>query len=532
MHSTRILQNVPKKIKNSKGDSNAASWLSQYRLIIGLEIHAQLNASIKLFSKSKVSNDFSKPNSFVSAFDASVPGTLPILNKEPYWKAIKAAVALNCTVNPSSSFDRKHYFYYDLPQGYQITQQYNPLAHSGAVPFRANIDDTITRDFSVNVQRIQLEQDTGKAYFHSDTATPLVDLNRCGVALIEIVTRPDMQTPSEAVAFVKKLRSILRAIDVCNGNMEEGNLRADVNVNVEGTTDNVTNTVTRTPRVEIKNLNSLKSMTAAINYEYERHAKAIRDGQAHVIHQDTLGWDVQRSQTYKMRSKEDAVDYRYMPDPNLRSVGVTEHQVQEVRNKLETLPDAVRDRLMQEYGLNARDVNVLLMVNEDLSSVGGNSNSNSDSDIVQYFEELARLSQSPQLAVNWVIHELLGQLSQRDVAFSRHVVTVDRMHELLSLIQTNQVTSTAAKKVLGAMLDSDASATATLDQLDLRMLSQDALQDVVQQTVDQLQDESNKAQQGNTKVVRKLIGHAMKLASGKADGSRLEAMLKEKLGLL
>ncbi|TIC63315.1 Asp-tRNAAsn/Glu-tRNAGln amidotransferase B subunit [Wallemia mellicola] len=521
MQISRILQNIPKKIKSKPKKS---SWLEEYNLIIGLEIHAQLNASIKLFSTnesidSRVTNDFSKPNTSVSSFDASIPGTLPILNKEPYWKAIKASLALDCAVSPTSSFDRKHYSYYDLPQGYQITQQYNPLAKDGFIQFNANLDDNITRDFKVRLSRIQLEQDTGKAYFHESSKTPLVDLNRCGVALIEIVTKPDMTSPIEAVSFVKKLRSILRSIDVCNGNMEEGNLRADVNVNVQ----KKDNLALKTPRVEIKNLNSLKSMTAAINYEYERHARAIQNGRLEDIQQDTLGWNVTDGQTFKMRSKEDAIDYRYMPDPNLRPVSVTEKELDEVRSKIEILPDQIRQRIISQYGLSARDVNVLLTVNEDLSG---------DESIINYFERLAQVSKHPQLAVNWVIHELLGQLSQRHKSFKEDIITVERLNELISLIEANQVTSTAAKKVFSEMFDdTESSASNILDRLDLRVLDGDKLEKVVNQAIEELPDESNKARQGNEKVLRRIIGQVMKLAGGKADGSEVERALRQKLSL-
>ncbi|TIB63868.1 hypothetical protein E3P78_01527 [Wallemia ichthyophaga] len=547
MQLSRVLGNVAKKLKP---ENKQTTRLNEYRLIIGLEIHAQLNASVKLFSNSSVGSEQSEPNTHVTPFDAAIPGTLPKLNQEPLSKALSAAAALNFTISRTSSFDRKHYLYYDLPQGYQITQQYNPLAHSGHLALHAHRDD-VTRDFAVALPRIQLEQDTGKAHLHTrtPTLTPLVDLNRCGVALVEIVTRPDMHSAEEAVAFVKKLRSTLRAAGVCSGHMEAGNLRADVNVNVEYA---ATPTI-RTARVEVKNLNSLRSMAGAIQYEYERHARALEEGRGDAIQQDTLGWDVQRGATYKLRSKEEAVDYRYMPDPNLREVIVGDEQMASVQEYLQQcapfLPDALRDRLMQTYALSARDVNVLLAVNEDLwagdsrrslGSGGGsashdhahvNTQTPKPPSIVRFFEHLAHLSADPQLAVNWTIHELLAQFAARASPFDETTIPAHRLHALLALIQTSQVTSTAAKKVLAHMFDSDKTPATIVDELDLRMLPVHVLDDVVQRTIEDLPDESTKASQGNTKVVRKLIGHAMKVARGKADGSRVEKMLRDRLGI-
>ncbi|KAL7007437.1 hypothetical protein EMMF5_002901 [Cystobasidiomycetes sp. EMM_F5] len=359
---------------------------------IGLELHVQLKSPIKLFSSSKTSHD-EIPNSNVSSYDAALPGTLPILNPEPVKLAILAALALGCRVNLRSKFDRKHYFYHDLPAGFQITQKYAALANHGQIELSPR-HDNLAYNTKVRISQVQLEQDTAKSMNDPTSASTLVDLNRAGTGLIEIISEADMHTSAEAAAYVRKVQSLLRAVGASDANMEKGSLRIDVNVSVARTGQPMGT------RCEIKNLNSVRSMVDAIEYEYDRHIAVLSSpagtDASPQVEQQTRGFDATDGTTHLLRSKADAPDYRYMPDPELAPLVVPSDVLNELQASLPDLPDAVRARLESQFGLGSREVDIIVRL--------GQSDTDGASDTygagVAYFEQLAQ-GRDPIVAANW-----------------------------------------------------------------------------------------------------------------------------------
>ncbi|KAF0374332.1 glutamyl-tRNA amidotransferase chain B [Gigaspora margarita] len=417
---------------------------NKWETIIGLEVHAQLNSKTKLFSSSSTS--FNEPvNTNVSVIDAAFPGTLPQLNTKCVELAVAASLALSGNVQLVSSFDRKQYFYPDLPPGYQITQHYAPISLGGKIFL--NQLDGLEYDTMVRIKQIQLEQDTGKSIHDIVPGMTLIDLNRAGTGLIEIVTEPDMRTSKEAGLTVKKLQSILRTIGSSDGNMEEGSLRCDVNVSVhEHETPYGT-------RCEIKNLNSIKFLMAAIDVEIERQIKELENGNK--IVQETRGFDVLKNKTFRLRTKETATDYRYMPEPDLSPLILNKDYITRISNNLPELPDDLKTRIMKQYGIPLHDVIVLM------NETGG----------VKYFEEAVK-NRNPQHVSNWITHELFGLLHARNIKFSQNPVSALQLGSVIDCVDNGDITGKVGKKIIEKMISGDSRLASIIIQDEgLRQLS-------------------------------------------------------------
>ena len=375
-----------------------------WNLVIGIEIHAQVNSKSKLFSSSPT--DFgSKPNSQVSLIDAAMPGMLPVINKFCIEQAVKSGIGLNAKINKKSIFDRKNYFYQDLPQGYQISQYKDPIVGEGFVEI-----ETENGQKKIGVERLHLEQDAGKSLHDQDPNFTFVDLNRSGIALMEIVSKPDMNSPEEAVEYVRKVRSILRYLGTCDGNMEQGSLRADVNVSVNKPGNELGT------RCEIKNLNSFKFIHAAIVYEAKRQIKLIEQGES--VNQETRLFNTQSGETRSMRSKEDAHDYRYFPDPDLLPLTLDDDWIKGLQDSIPELPDQIKERFINEYSLSSYDANIIV----------------SDKATSEYFEDVVK-NRNPKLVTTWVTGELFSILNKKNLIIEDSPITSNQLGELVDNIE-------------------------------------------------------------------------------------------------
>ena len=384
-----------------------------YEVVIGLEVHAQVTSNSKLFSSSSTKFG-AEPNTQVSLVDAAFPGMLPVINEFCVKQAIKTGIGLKAKINNKSVFDRKNYFYADLPQGYQISQYKYPIVGEGNV-----ILDMPEGQKQVGIERLHLEQDAGKSIHDIDPSNTLVDLNRSGVALMEIVSKPDLRSPDEVNAYIKKLRSIMRYLGTCDGNMQEGSLRADVNVSVriKGSTDLGT-------RCEIKNVNSIKFMQMAIIYEANRQVDLIEEGQE--IDQETRLFDTKKNETRSMRSKEDAHDYRYFPDPDLLPLEVTDEFIDKLKSEIPELPDDKKKRFIDEFKVSPYDATILV----------------SDIDTAKYFEEVvAKMGKNRdmKLAVNWITGELFAVLNEKNIEIAQSPISAKNLAKLINLIKNGTI---------------------------------------------------------------------------------------------
>ncbi|XP_076584766.1 glutamyl-tRNA(Gln) amidotransferase subunit B, mitochondrial [Chaetodon auriga] len=490
--------------------------------VVGLEIHAQINSNTKLFSGSSVRFS-APPNSLVSFFDASLPGTLPVLNKRCVEAALMTGLALNCTINRKSFFDRKHYFYADLPAGYQITQQRRPIAVDGKLTYcllGGKKKNQVIRK-TVNLKQIQLEQDSGKSLHDDLRNQTLIDLNRAGVGLMELVMEPDMSCGEEAAAAVRELQLILQALGTCQGNMSEGQLRVDANVSVHKPGEPLG------VRTEVKNINSIRYLAKAIDYEIQRQIDVLQRGGR--VQNETRAYDSKSGETVAMRDKEGLQDYRFMPEPNLPPLIVYEDNaslptgidacqavvLEKIRKGLPELPSVKRDRLVQTYGILPE--HSFTLVNED--------------GLVEYFEAvLKETKKEPRKVIGWVTNELLGHIKQQDVSVSQSPVSPSALAELLELQEGGHISSSAAKQVFQDMWRSPGKrAPQIIQEKDLGLVSDTAqLQSVCQKVVDSHPDEVHAIRSGNNKVLNKLMGLVQKETKGRADPVLVRAILQEK----
>ncbi len=474
---------------------NTGDW----ELVIGLEIHAQVASESKLFSKASTSFG-AEPNAQVTLVDAAMPGMLPVLNQECVHQAIKSGLALGSKINNISIFARKNYFYADLPQGYQISQFDKPIVSGGTVMI--DIDGEMKH---IGIERLHLEQDAGKSLHDQIPGKSLIDLNRCGIALMEIVSNPDMRSANEAALYVEKVRSILRYVGSCDGNMQEGSLRADANVSVRKVGAELGT------RCEIKNLNSLKFLRQAVEYEARRQISVLEDGGT--IKQETRLYNIAKAETIAMRSKEEAHDYRYFSDPDLPEVVIDDALIEEMRSRLPELPDAKAARFIADYGISAYDAAVLV----------------TEQNRADYFEQAAK-NVNAKLAANWVISELLGRLNKAEIALENSPVNAKALGGLLEFIEKGTISGRIAKDVFDEMMQNGKDASDIIAEKGLEQISDSGeieklIDAIIADSPSQLADYKG----GNQNLFGWFVGQAMKRSGGKVNPKEVNRILREKL---
>ncbi|WP_428149596.1 Asp-tRNA(Asn)/Glu-tRNA(Gln) amidotransferase subunit GatB [Brevundimonas sp.] len=483
-----------------------------WEIVMGLEIHAQVASKAKLFSGAAVGFG-AGPNEQVSLIDAGFPGMLPTLNRHCVEQAVKTGLGLNAAINRKSQFDRKNYFYPDLPQGYQISQLYFPIVGEGVVEVEAE-DGSF---FNVGIERLHLEQDAGKLIHDLSPVASYVDLNRAGTALMEIVSRPDIRSPEEAVAYVKKIRTILIYLGTCDGDMEKGNLRADVNVSVCRAGNYAKFKETGDfkflgTRCEIKNVNSFRFISQAINYEARRQIEILEDGGK--IVQETRLYDPTAGETRSMRSKEEANDYRYFPDPDLLPLELEQAWIDAIKADLPELPDAKRRRLMADYGLSQYDAVVLI----------------SEQAKADYFEEAAK-GRDAKLVANWVTNELSARLAAAGKDFSESPLPASQVAELVALIEEGVISSKIAKEVFDHVWNGEGSPRTVVEARGLVQVNdtgaiEKAVDDLIAANPDKAAAVAEKPQ-----ALGWFVGQVMKATGGKANPASVNEILKARLGL-
>ena len=473
---------------------------NQYEVVIGLEVHAQVSSQSKLFSTSSTKFG-AEPNTQVSLVDAAFPGMLPVINEYCVKQAIKTGIGLKAKINKRSVFDRKNYFYADLPQGYQISQFKDPIVGEGKV-----ILDMPDGQKEVGIERLHLEQDAGKSIHDLDPKNTFVDLNRSGVALMEIVSKPDLRSPDEVNAYIKKLRSIMRYLGTCDGNMQEGSLRADVNVSVrkKGSKDFGT-------RCEIKNVNSIKFMQMAIEYEANRQVDLIEDGQT--IDQETRLFDTKKNETRSMRSKEDAHDYRYFPDPDLLPLEVSDDFIENLKSEIPELPDEKKKRFIEKFKLSPYEANILV----------------SDIETSNYFENVIKKS-DVKLATNWIIGELFAALNEKNLEITESPISAGNLSKLINLIKDGTISGKIAKTVFEQMMEGDKDPKKIVEEKGLKQESDPkALEALIDKVIDDNRDKATEYKSGKVKLFGFFVGQVMKVSGGKANPQLVNEILKKKL---
>ena len=477
-----------------------AGATGDWEVIIGLEVHAQVNSKAKLFSGASTAFG-GAPNSHVSLVDAAMPGMLPVINKECVAQAIRTGLGIKAQINLRSTFDRKNYFYPDLPQGYQISQYKQPIVGEGEVEIDVDGDTKM-----VGIERLHLEQDAGKSIHDMHPDYSYVDLNRSGVALMEIVSRPDLRSAKEAQAYVTKLRAILRYLETCDGDMEKGNLRADVNVSVRRPGEDLGT------RCEIKNVNSIRFIGQAIETEARRQIDIIEDGGT--IDQETRLFDPRLGETRSMRSKEEAHDYRYFPDPDLLPLEFEQAYVDELAAGLPELPDEKKHRFMADYGLSPYDADVLVADRENAA----------------YFETVAN-GRDGKAAANWVINELFGRLNKEGKEIADSAVSAAQLGELIDLISADTISGKIAKDVFEIAWDEGGSPAKIVEQRGLKQVTDTgAIEAVVDEVIAANPGQVEKAA-ANPKLAGWFVGQVMKASGGKANPQAVQKIVREKLGI-
>lgn len=476
---------------------NTGDW----KIVVGLEVHAQINTESKLFSGASTTYGV-EPNNNVSFVDAAMPGMLPVINAKAIEQAVRTGLAIKAKINLNSIFDRKNYFYPDLPQGYQISQFLDPIVGEGELEVDMP-DGSIKK---VGVERIHMEQDAGKSLHEYSPDFSYIDLNRSGVALMEIVSKPDMRSPEEAGLYFKKLRAIVRYIGSCDGDLEKGNMRCDANVSVRRTSDAPLGT-----RCEIKNVNSVKFLMKAIEFEAERQVQILEAGGS--INQETRLFDSSTGETRTMRSKEDAHDYRYFPDPDLLPLNLTEEFVANIKATLPELPDEKKHRYMKDFGLSVYDASVIV----------------ADQAVAEYFEILVK-KHDAKLATVWLTAELFGRLNKLEKTIEESPVTAEQLGGLLALIEDNTISGKIAKDVLDMMLESGKDAASIVEEKGLKQVTDTgAIEKVIDAVLAANPDKVADYKGGKEKLFGFFVGQVMKESGGKANPAMLNELLKKKL---
>ncbi len=473
---------------------------TQWEWVIGLEIHAQLSSNSKLFSAA--ANSFGgAPNTQVSLIDAAMPGMLPVLNQYCVHQAIKTGLALNAHINTHSHFDRKNYFYPDLPQGYQISQFYRPIVQNGYINITLKDGSLKT----VRINRLHLEQDAGKSIHDQSALYSFIDLNRAGIGLMEIVTDPDISSAAEAAEVVKKIRTILRYIGSCDGDMEKGSLRCDANVSVRKTGEALGT------RCEIKNLNSTSNIIKAIEFEAARQIQLLKQGE--IIRQETRLFDAVTGHTRTMRLKEESVDYRYFPDPDLLPLIVTPELIEEIKNDLPELPDAKMARYISNLELTPYDAQVLV----------------AEPEVSHYFENAIKFG-NPKIIANWVTTELFGYLNKYSIELKDCKISPSMLGEMVKLIEDKVISGKIAKTVFEKMFESGQSPQEIIDKYSLIQISDsESILPIIDEVLAENPNTVEEYRNGKEKLFGFFVGQIMKKTQGKANPAMLEALLKQKL---
>ncbi len=484
----------------TKTDKLIRGATGDWEVVIGMEVHAQVTSKAKLFSGA--STEFGgAPNSHVSLVDAAMPGMLPVINAECVRQAVRSGLGLKAEINLKSVFDRKNYFYPDLPQGYQISQYKQPIVGEGEVSVDLDDGDSVT----VGIERLHLEQDAGKSLHDRHPTLSYVDLNRSGVALMEIVSKPDLRSAEQAKAFLTKLRSILRYLGTCDGDMEKGSLRADVNVSVRRPGEPLGT------RCEIKNLNSIRFIGEAIDYEARRQIDILEEGGA--IEQETRLFDSGKGETRSMRSKEEAHDYRYFPDPDLLPLELDPAFVETLKAQLPELPDDKKARFMRDFALSGYDAGVLVAERET----------------ADYFEAVAKGSDA-KLAANWVINELFGRLNKEGKDITSSPVSADQLAGMLALIGDGTISGKIAKDLFEILWSEGGDPRAIVEARGMVQVTDlSAIETLVDDVVAANPDKVAQAKT-NPKAIGWFVGQVMKASGGKASPQAVNDLLKRKLG--
>ena len=476
-------------------DGKTGKW----ELVMGLEVHAQIKSNSKLFSTASTYWG-AKPNSQVELVDSGMPGALPVINEYCVDQAIKTGLSLNAKINNRSIFDRKNYFYPDLPQGYQISQFEYPIVGKGFL-----VIETEDGQKRIGITRIHLEQDAGKSIHDQDDKSSFIDLNRSGCALMEIVSEPDLNSPQEAAQYVKKLRAILKCIGSCDGNMERGNLRADVNVSVRKPGEKLGT------RCEIKNVNSIKFIQQAIQYESKRQVDLLEDGQN--INQETRLFDPNNGETRSMRGKEESHDYRYFPDPDLPPLIVNDDRIEKIKNQLPELPDEKKKRFKEHYKLKDYDAEILV----------------EDNFVSSFFEELVERRDS-KIVVSWVTVELFSYLKKKDLQLQDSQIESKKVGDLLDLIIDGSISNRQAKEIFEEYLESDLQASQFIKEKGIKQVSNKSeiealIKSVLQKNVEMVND----YKKGKDKLFGFFVGQVMKESKGKANPQLVNQVFKDLL---
>lgn len=472
----------------------------QYEAVIGLEVHAQLLTESKIFCS--CSTQFgSEPNTQVCPVCLGMPGVLPVLNKKAVEYTIKTGLAMNCKITPYSRFARKNYFYPDLPKGYQISQYELPLCEDGFLEI--NVDGEKRK---IRIKRIHLEEDAGKN-IHDASGYSFVDFNRTGVPLMEIVSEPDIRSPKEASLYMKKLRTILRYLGVCDGNLEQGSLRCDANVSVRPVGSKEFGVKT-----EIKNINSFRFVEKALEYEIKRQIKLIERGEK--IIQETRLWDAVTGTTQSMRSKEEAHDYRYFPEPDLVPVSVSEEWIEKIKTEMPELPDSKIERLMKDYGLPLYDAEILT----------------EEKALSEWFEEAVRLGGKPKEVANWIMVELLRILNEEGKEITESFLKPQQLVELLELVEKGTINRNTAKEVFEEVYKTGKSATAIVQEKGLTQISDDSiLMEAIKEVIAKNPKEVERFKQGEEKLIGFFVGQVMKITKGKANPKMVNELVLKAL---